>query len=55
MTTTPGAVWVKLSKLDFKEGSGVRKLTLSGNRDTTGDQTASFDKAEAFKFLAPHK
>jgi penicillin V acylase-like amidase (Ntn superfamily) len=53
-TNSPGAVWVKLDKIDFKEGSGVRKLTLSGKPDTVGDQTANFEKAEAFKFLAPH-
>lgn len=53
-TNSPGALWVKLNKIDFKAGSGVRKLTLSGKPDTTGDQTDHFEKAEAFKFLAPH-
>ena len=52
-TFSPGALWVMLDKLDFKEGSGVRKLTLSGKPDTAGDQTANFEKAEPFKFLAP--
>jgi penicillin V acylase-like amidase (Ntn superfamily) len=53
-TNSPGALWVKLNKLDFKEGSGVRKLTLAGKPDTIGDQSANFEKAEPFKFLAPH-
>lgn len=52
-TNSPGALWVKLDKIDFKEGTGVRKLTMAGNPDLGGDQTANFEKAEAFKFLAP--
>jgi penicillin V acylase-like amidase (Ntn superfamily) len=52
-TNSPGLIWVKLDKIDFKEGSGTRKLTLVGKPDTTGDQTANFEKAEPFKFLAP--
>lgn len=52
-TNSPGALWVKLDKIDFKEGTGVRKLTLAGKPDTTGDQTANFEKSEPFKFLAP--
>lgn len=54
-TNSPGAVWVKLDKIDFQAASGVRKLTLAGKPDTIGDQTANFEKAEAFKFLAPAK
>ena len=52
-TNSPGALWVKLDKIDFKEGCGVRKLTLVGKPDTTGDQSANFEKSEPFKFLAP--
>lgn len=53
-TASPGLVWVKLNEIDFKPGSGVRKITLSGNLDLGGDQTHNLEKAEAFKFLAPH-
>jgi choloylglycine hydrolase len=53
-TTSPSPVWVKFATLDFKEGSGVRKLTLFGNADLGGDQTANFKKAEPFKFILPH-
>jgi penicillin V acylase-like amidase (Ntn superfamily) len=53
-TASPGLVWVRLGAIDFKPGSGVRKVTLHGNPDLGGDQTANFKKAEAFKFLAPH-
>ena len=53
-TLSPSLVWVRLNQIDFKEGSGVRKLTLHGNPGLGGDQTASFKEAEPFKFLAPH-
>jgi choloylglycine hydrolase len=52
-TASPSLVWVQLNRIDFQPGSGVRKLTLHGNPDLGGDQTANFRKAEAFKFLAP--
>jgi hypothetical protein len=32
----------------------VRKLTLHGNPDLAGDQTANFKAAQPFQFLAPH-
>jgi penicillin V acylase-like amidase (Ntn superfamily) len=52
-TASPSLVWVKLAEIDFKEGSGVRKLKLAGKPDLGGDQTTHFEKAEPFKFLAP--
>ncbi|MHB8910208.1 MAG: linear amide C-N hydrolase [Syntrophales bacterium] len=53
-TASPSVVWVQLSRIDFTPDSGVRKLTLHGNPDLGGDQTANFKKAAAFKFLAPN-
>ncbi len=53
-TQSPSLVWVRLGDLEFKEGSGVRKLTLVGNPDLAGNQTAGFKAAEAFKFLVEH-
>ncbi len=53
-TFSPSLVWVKLNQIDFNAGSGVRKLTLHGNPDLSGDQTANFKKADPFVFLAPH-
>lgn len=53
-TFSPGIVWAKLADLDFKAGSGVRKLQLDGNPDVAGNQTANFKPAEEFKFLVPH-
>ncbi|PPD44605.1 MAG: choloylglycine hydrolase [Methylocystis sp.] len=52
-TNSPSVIWAKLGELDFKEGSGVRKLQLDGNPDVAGDQTGKFKAAELFKFLAP--
>jgi choloylglycine hydrolase len=53
-TASPSLVWVSLNQIDFKPGSGIRKVTLHGNPGLGGDQTTNFKKAEAFKFLAPH-
>ena len=52
-TASPSLIWVKLADIDFKEGSGTRKLLLVGKPDLGGDQTANFEKAQPFKFLAP--
>ncbi|MFO7596869.1 MAG: linear amide C-N hydrolase [Desulfocurvibacter africanus] len=52
-TASPSLVWVRLGEINYSPGSGVRKLTLHGNPDLGGDQTASFKPAKAFKFLAP--
>lgn len=52
-TASPSVVWVRLSKIDLTPGAGVRKLTLHGHPDLGGDQTANFQKAEPFRFLAP--
>jgi len=53
-TASPSLLWVRLDQIDFKPGSGVRKITLHGNPNLGGDQTTNFMKAEVFKFLAPH-
>jgi choloylglycine hydrolase len=53
-TASPSILWVQLNQINFKDGTGVRKLTLHGKPDLGGDQTSNFEKAEAFKFLAPH-
>lgn len=52
-TNSPSILWVRLGQLDFKEGSGPRKLQLDGNPDIGGDQTRNFKPAALFKFLAP--
>ncbi|MHB8771031.1 MAG: linear amide C-N hydrolase [Syntrophales bacterium] len=52
-TASPSLVWARLNRIDFAPDSGVRKLTLHGNPDLGGDQTANFKKAAAFRFLAP--
>ena len=52
-TNSPGILWAKLGELDFKEGSGARRLQLDGNPDISGDQTANFKPAEPFKYMTP--
>jgi len=44
---------VRLDRIDFSPDAGVRKLILHGDPDLGGDQTAHFERAEAFRFLAP--
>jgi choloylglycine hydrolase len=51
-TKSPGIIWTNLAKLDFSEGSGPRKLQLDGNPDLAGDQTANYQPAELFAFIA---
>lgn len=53
-TARPSILWVKLGRIDFGPSSGVRKLTLHEGGDVGGDQSASFEDAEPFTFLAPH-
>ncbi|MCP9915650.1 linear amide C-N hydrolase [Cyanobium sp. ATX 6F1] len=52
-TASPSLVWVKLTQIDFKAVSGVRKLSLHTNPGLGGDQTANFKEAQPFTFLAP--
>ena len=51
-TNSPSILWARLNQLDFKEGSGPRKLQLDGNPDIGGDQTKNFKPAPLFKFKA---
>jgi choloylglycine hydrolase len=52
-TNSPSILWANLARLDFSEGSGPRRLTMDGNPDLAGDQTANFQPAELFKFMSP--
>lgn len=52
-TNSPSVLWTKLGELDFRAGSGVRKLQLDGNPDLADDQTKNFQPAQLFAFLAP--
>lgn len=53
LSKRPGLVWVKLDELDFKEGSGTKKLTVDGKPELGGDQFANFEKAVPVEFPAP--
>jgi penicillin V acylase-like amidase (Ntn superfamily) len=52
-TNSPSILWVNLTAMDFSEGSGPRRLTMDGNPDLAGDQTANFQPTELFKFMSP--
>lgn len=52
-TASPSLLWVELNKLDFNTGTGAQKLTLVGDPNLGGNQSANFEPAEPFKFLAP--
>lgn len=52
-TARPSLLWVKLDSLDFREGAGTRKLTISKVAELGGDQSARFEPATPFPFLSP--
>ena len=52
-TNSPSILWVNFAKLDFSEDSGPRRLTMDGNPDLAGDQTANFQPMDVFKFMSP--
>ena len=52
-TASPSVVWVKLGQLDFRPGSGSRRLTLVGRPELEGDQTTAFQPAAPFRFASP--
>ena len=49
--TVPNTFWVELGKLDFKPGSGAKRLQLTGGKVYSGETSKLFEPAEAFKPL----
>lgn len=49
--TSPNVFWVPLKEIDFKEGTGVRKLTLTGGKVYSGNVAKKFKPAKPFTFL----
>ena len=49
--TSPNVFWVTLDELDLKEGSPVKKLTVAGDKNHSGNVAAKLEPAEPFKFL----
>ncbi len=49
---SPNVFWVNLDKLDFTEGSPVKKLTLTDGSIFAGDTSAQFQPTEPMKFLS---
>jgi len=52
-TTSPNIIWVTLSKLNFKEGSPIKKLDMVNEPDRIGDVSAEFKDAEPFEWAKP--
>lgn len=50
--TTPNTFWIKLSMLDFAQGTPVMKLTVAGGEVYSGNVVDKFVKAEPFAFLS---
>jgi penicillin V acylase-like amidase (Ntn superfamily) len=50
-TMSPTVFWVPLAELDLKEGSPVRKLTLTGGKMYFGNAAAGFEPATPFRFF----
>lgn len=48
---TPNVFWVDLKKIDFGEGTGVKKLDLSNNETYSGETSGDFKPAQPFKFI----
>lgn len=46
----PNVVWVEFDKLNFDEKARVRKLSLDQNENYSGESSAQFKDAKAFKF-----
>lgn len=52
-TARPSILWVRLGDIDFAAETRTRKLSIAGQGDFVGDQTANFRDAAPFEFLAP--
>jgi len=47
----PAVMWADLKKIDFKEGSGSRKIVIEPETALAGDVSAKFEPSEPFKWL----
>lgn len=47
----PAVMWVDLGKIDFQKGSGVRTIPIDTKTALSGDVSAKFAPAEAFKWM----
>ena len=50
-TRSPSVFWMNVGEMDFKEGTPVKKLTVSDGAIFSGNTAEKFEKAEPFKFL----
>ena len=52
-TTSPNIIWIRLTELNFNEGSPVKKLDLVNESDRIGDVTNQFQNSEPFEWAKP--
>jgi penicillin V acylase-like amidase (Ntn superfamily) len=50
-TRSPSVFWVNLKEMDFSQGAGTQKITLTGGAFFAGDVAAKFQPAAPFQFL----
>ncbi len=51
----PAVFWVDLKKIDFKKGSGAKKIAIESGKALAGDVSAKFKPAKPFKWLKSAK
>lgn len=54
-THSPNVFWIDLAKMDFSEGSPVKKLTLTDGEIYAGETSAQFQPTEPMVFKNPTK
>ena len=52
---SPQVFWIDVKQIDFDAGRPVRKLTLVGNYDLTGEVSGEAEEAEMFEFIGPEE
>ena len=50
---SPQMVWVNLSQIDFRPGSGIRAIQIEGNDAVQGNVNAQLRPSAPISFLAP--
>lgn len=50
--TSPNVFWINMAELDLKEGSPVKKLTLTDGKIYSGNATKNLETAQPFRFFS---
>ena len=52
---SPQVFWIDVKQINFDADQPVRKLTLVGNHDLTGEVSGEAEEAEMFEFIGPEE